>query len=332
MSKPSQNMPCSINALSAPKVQFLLDNASSLRLAISKMSNGTTIIDGGIKATGGLAAGCMIAEICLGGMGKVSLRATSAEHWSWYLDVHTWQPIIACLASQYAGWILSHGDAENTFNVLGSGPARAIGSKEDLFTTLNYRDTADSACLVLETDTMPPLEISATIAECCNISPSQLTLILTPTTSLCGSVQIVSRVLETALHKAHTLGFDLQKIIDGVGSAPLCPPTKDFLTAMSRTNDAILFAGKVQLFVQANDADAQQLADKLPSCTSVDYGQPFAEIFKNVAYDFYKIDPLLFSPAQVTVTALESGNSFHAGKIDLQRLHQSFSKNHSAKN
>ena len=326
MSELSRNIACSVNTLSAAKVQFLLDNASSLRLAISKMPNGTTIIDGGIDATGGLTAGCMIAEICLGGMGKVSLKASLAEYWPWYIDVYTWQPVIACLASQYAGWSLSHDGGGKAFNALGSGPARAMGSKEALFATLNYKDTADSACLVLETDVIPPLEISDTIAQSCGISPSQLSLILIPTTSLCGSVQIVSRVLETALHKAYTLGFDLKKIIDGAGSAPLCPPSKDFLTAMSRTNDAILFAGRVQLFVQASDEEAQQLAEKLPSCTSSDYGQPFAKIFKDVAYDFYKIDPLLFSPAQVIVTALESGNSFHAGKIDLSLLNQSFSK------
>lgn len=321
-----QSNPYSINELSAPKVQFLIDNAPALRLAISKMANGTTIIDSGIKATGGIATGCMIAEICLGGMGKVNLRAKQSERWLWYIDVHTWQPTIACLASQYAGWNVSHDDPENAFNALGSGPARAMGSKEELFATLNYRDTASSACLVLETSIMPPLEISDMIAEQCGISPSQLTLILIPTTSLCGSVQIVSRVLETALHKAHTLGFDIHKIIDGAGCVPLPPPSKDFLTAMSRTNDAIFFAGSVQLFVQANDTEAQQLAEQLPSCTSADYGQTFAKIFTDVGCDFYKIDPLLFSPARVTVTALESGNSFHAGKIDLQLLNQSFSK------
>ena len=151
-----------------------------------------------------------------------------------------------------------------------------------------------------------------------------LTLILTPTGSLAGTVQIVARVLEVAMHKAHELGFDLQSIRDGMGSAPLPPPTADFLTAMGRTNDAILFAGLVQLYVSGEDAAAQELTLKLPSSASRDYGRPFREIFKAYEYDFFKIDPMLFSPARVVVSALESGNSFSAGSLDTGLLATSF--------
>ena len=101
--------------------------------------------------------------------------------------------------------------------------------------------------------------------------------------------------------------------------------SNDFLTAMSRTNDAILFAGQIQLFVEANDEDAKELANSLPSSASKDYGKPFGEIFKDVKYDFYKIDPMLFSPARVAVSSLLTGHTFHAGKIDLDLLEKSFS-------
>ncbi|MFZ1952547.1 MAG: methenyltetrahydromethanopterin cyclohydrolase, partial [Pseudolabrys sp.] len=40
--------------------------------------------------------------------------------------------------------------------------------------------------------------------------------------------------------------------------------------------------------------------------------------------DFYAIDPMLFSPGQVTITALETGESFHAGQINLKLLDASF--------
>ena len=93
---------------------------------------------------------------------------------------------------------------------------------------------------------------------------------------------------------------------------------------MSRTNDAILFGGQVHLFVNAGDEDAQQLARDLPSNTSEDYGRPFAEVFKSVNYDFYKLDPLLFSPARVTVSSLRTGHSFQAGEINLTALNKSF--------
>ena len=148
---------------------------------------------------------------------------------------------------------------------------------------------------------------------------------MTPTSSLSGCVQIVSRVLETALHKVHALKFDVMKVSDGAGSAPVCPPSPDLMIAMGRSNDAILFAGQVHLYVDANDSDTEQLTNELPSSTSKDYGKPFREIFKEVNFDFYKIDPLLFSPARVSVTSIETGNTFHAGKLDKDLLDKSFS-------
>ncbi len=318
------NLP-SLNKLSTPLVDYLVTNAAALRLIVSTLDNGCRIIDAGIHALGGLAAGRVIAEVCLGGLGTVKLRAsTNYRHWSWHLDVYSSNPVLACLGSQYAGWSLNHGEGKEAFNALGSGPARAIGSREPLYDELAYRDTNDQAYLVIETDRFPPLAITNKIAKQCGIAASELTIILTPTSSLAGAVQIVSRVLETALHKAHALHFPLDKIIDGAGSAPICPPASDFLTAMGRSNDAILFAGQIQLFVEAEDDEAQALANQLPSSASKDFGKPFSEIFKAVNYDFYQIDPMLFSPACVAVSSLTTGHTFHAGNIDLDLLDQSF--------
>ncbi len=315
----------SLNQCSEPLVQAMIEHAADLRLLVTKLENQSTIIDAGINAVGGIEAGRQVAEICMGGLGTVNLRASSlSEYWPWFVDVHSSNPVLACLASQYAGWSLSHGKGKGAFNALGSGPGRALGSKESLFEELGYRDKCDRACLVIEIDKIPPLELVDEIAERCHVPAQNLTLILTPTSSLAGAVQIVARVLETALHKAHASGFDLDKIVDGAGSAPVCPPSPDFLKAMSRTNDAILFAGQVQLFVDVDSADAEQLANSLPSSASSDYGQPFGEIFKAVEYDFYKIDPMLFSPARVAVSSLKTGDTFHAGRIDLDLLNQSF--------
>ncbi len=93
---------------------------------------------------------------------------------------------------------------------------------------------------------------------------------------------------------------------------------------MGRTNDAILFGGRVQLFVDCDDREAERLATNLPSGVSKDYGKPFARVFKDAEYDFYRIDPHLFAPAVVAVTALKSGRTFHAGAIDEKLLELSF--------
>jgi len=151
----------------------------------------------------------------------------------------------------------------------------------------------------------------------------RLTFLYAPTQSLAGTVQIVSRVLEVALHKANDLGYPLENIVDGIGASPVPAPHQDFQTAMGRTNDAIIYGGLVQLFVKGSARDAEDLAHKLPSRASRDYGQPFASIFTQFKGDFYAIDPLLFSPAEIIVTAIESGDTYRAGGRDLEMLERS---------
>ncbi len=320
----------SVNTLTQPLVQELITQRDKLRLDISQMDNGTTIIDAGIHVPGGLEAGRIVTEICMGGLGTATLTHSSqAQSWPLTINIHSTNPVLSCLGSQYAGWSLSAGK----YYALGSGPARALARKEkegvempveDLYQELDYCDQAQTAALVIENDKIPPLEIVEKVVKACQVKPEDLTIIVTPTSSLAGCVQVVGRVLEVALHKAHHLHFPLEHIIDGSGSAPICPPHPDFVKAMGRTNDAILFAGQVHLFVKGSDEAAEKLARELPSSTSRDYGRPFAEVFKSYDYDFFKVDGMLFSPAQVTVTALESGNSFMAGQLDHALLNQSF--------
>ncbi|MGH8606999.1 MAG: methenyltetrahydromethanopterin cyclohydrolase, partial [Gammaproteobacteria bacterium] len=171
---------------------------------------------------------------------------------------------------------------------------------------------------------VPPVEVAEKVAAKCGLEPSHLTLILTPTTSLAGSVQVVARCLEVALHKVHALGFALEQVADGLASAPVCPTSQDLITAMGRSNDAILFGGEAHLFVHSDDLEAKDLAERLPSTASRDYGRPFAEVFKDYGYDFYKIDPMLFSPARVAVTSLKTGHTFHAGALNEELLEKSF--------
>ena len=319
----------SVNALSAPLVAALVRDATQLRLKITHLENGCTLVDGGINCLGSLQAGQRIAAICMAALGQIQLRANPTfTSWPWQIEVGTSQPVLACLASQYAGWSLSIDDPARPgkkFHALGSGPARALAQREPLFAELAYRDTAKNTCLVLETDHHPPLTLSDQIAQDCAVAPEDLTLILTPTGSLTGVVQIAARVVEVGLHKAHELGFPLQDIVDALGSTPLPPPTKDRLSAMGRTNDTILFGGQVQLFVLGPDDRAAALAEQLPSQNSSDYGKPFAQVFAEYDYDFFKIDGSLFSPARVAVTALASGRTFHSGQLDNTLLERSFS-------
>lgn len=313
--------PVSIHALALPIVDRFIANADALQVMVSRHETGATIIDAGIQAPGGLEAGRLIAEVCMGGLGQVTLQNnTTFTHWPLSVKVHAMSPVIACLGSQYAGWALSH----DKFFSLGSGPARAIAQREDIYQEIAYLDAAKQTVLVLETDKIPPKEVIEKVARDCQITADQLTFILTPTRSLAGTVQITARVLEVALHKLHTVHFPLHQLVDGYGVAPVPAPSPDFLTGMGRTNDAILFGGFVHLYVKCKDDEAEALAKALPSSASKDYGRPFAEVFKSVNMDFYQIDPLLFSPAKVAVSNLETGRSYFAGQFNEALLEKSF--------
>lgn len=316
----------SVNMRATRLVESLVADAASLRIGVTRGSLGEQLIDAGSRFQGGIAAGLRIAEICMGGLGHVALApAAATPNWPWTIATRSSLPVISCLGSQYAGWKLSHKTDDGSFFALGSGPARALARREPLFEKLGYVDRAETGTLVLESAVAPPPAIVEKVARDCGLGPPQLTIIFAPTQSLAGSTQIVARALEVALHKALELGFPLDRIIDGIAAAPLCPPHPDFIVAMGRTNDAIIYGGQVHLFVSGAAGDAQSLAERLPSKGSRDYGRSFAELFASVKGDFYAIDPMLFSPAKVTVTAIETGQSFRAGELNPGLLDASFS-------
>ena len=319
---PTASQP-SVNSRAARIVDQIVADASALRCTVSTGPAGERLIDMGANSPGGLEAGRRLGEVCMGGLGTVALT-TSSGHANWPLGVvvHSTNPVLACLASQYAGWTIQ--DAATGFFALGSGPARALSRVEELYKELGYVDHHDKGALVIEGDKAPPADVVKQVAAACGINPASLTILFAPTSSLAGTVQIAARVLEVALHKAHTLHFPLDHIVDGTGTAPIAPPHPDFVTAMGRTNDAIIYGGRIHLFVRGTDAAAEKLAAELPSRGSSAYGRPFAEIFSAVNGDFYKIDPMLFSPAAVTVSNVDTGRSFHGGALAPEIVDKSF--------
>ena len=186
-----------------------------------------------------------------------------------------------------------------------------------------YGERARRGVLVLETRTPPTEAVAAWVGQKAGLEPSQLTFVVAPTASLAGGVQIAARILETGLHKMDTLGFDLRKIVSGIGTAPLPPVAKNDLRAIGRTNDCILYGGAAHYTVTADDSELAELVPRIPASASKDYGTPFYDIFKRYDGDFYKIDPLLFSPAEVWLTSAGSGKTYHAGRANSDVLRAS---------
>lgn len=310
----------SVNRRAATLVENMLSEAVVLGVEVQRLSNGTRIVDAGVRAPGGFGAGKVVALICLGGLGEVGFVPYDLDGLTIpAVSVAVDQPVIACMASQYAGWKISVGK----FFGMGSGPARAIAAVEKLFDDLGYRDKANQAVLVLETDALPTEEVAGYVAGKCGLAPGELTLVVAATPSIVGAIQIAARSVETAMHKMMELGFSLHKVQFGSGLSPIATPIRDTLRAIGRTNDCVLYGASAALVVEATDEEIQQIIDKIPSSASRDYGRPFYEVFKRYDGDFYKIDPMLFSPACVTITNAATGRTFSAGQLNLELLRSS---------
>jgi methenyltetrahydromethanopterin cyclohydrolase len=305
----------SVNKLAMNLVRNLIANSGVFQVNVHTSKGKATIIDCGIDVPGSLEAGRLVSEICMGGLGSVAIDTTRVDgHIFPVTRVTNDTPALSCIGSQAAGWDIK----VEGFFALGSGPARARARVESkLFETLNYKDNHKEAVLVLETRTLPNPAVCEYIAQTCKIEEKDLYLIVTPTASIVGSVQIAARIVETGIHKLKILGYDFQKVVSGIGICPIVPVARKDMRAMGLTNDAILMMGETFLFIQSTEEDnLVELITKVPSSTSSDYGKPFRQIFKDAEGDFYKIDKMLFAPAYMAISDLRTGLLHTAGQLD----------------
>jgi methenyltetrahydromethanopterin cyclohydrolase len=314
-------MTMSMNRRSLWLVEAMLAHAQERKVALHPIDGGGRFIDCGIDVRGGLLAGLELARVCMGDLAAASIEAGEVGGRACpMVHILTDHPVQACLAGQYAGWAISEGK----FFAMGSGPMRAARGREPIFDEIGFRESENSVVGVLETRKPPPPEVVANIASECGVTRSSVTLLAAPTASLAGGVQVVARSVETALHKLHELKFDLGRIQSAQGWAPLPPVAANDLAAIGRTNDAELYGARVILDVTGDDASLERLGPEVPSSSSRDHGEPFSAIFARYNHDFYAVDPLLFSPAEVVFQNLETGRVHTFGRVSPEVLARSF--------
>ncbi len=316
----------SVNELALRLFNSLSENADYYGVDVETSDSGVTLVDAGIKARGGFQAGLLITEISMGGCAEAQLGLQRyGDATLPTVAIHTDHPVIATLGSQYAGWKIN----ENGYFAIGSGPARALALKpRKIFDEINYRDTFDTAIVLLEADSRPPAQILKRVADDCHVPPSSLKVILAPTASVAGETQISGRILETGIHKLRKLGMNPNAIREASGTAPVPPVHPKFSEAMARTNDSLLYGGSAFYMVEFDDdRELESIVSKTPSSSSYNYGKSFAKILVDANNDFYKIDPNLFAPAVVTINNIKTGTTFVSGNINEALLKQSLGLN-----
>lgn len=309
----------SLNEAAVAIAESLVASAADHRVTCHDTA-GVRVVDCGVAAEGGTAAGLVLARTALAGLGGVAVvpRGGDAFGVAWpdcpwpAVTVSSDAPVAACLASQYAGWKV----AAHKYFAMASGPIRAAIGREDLFDHIGHRERPPVAVGLLEAAKLPPAEVCLQLAADAGVPPDRLILLVARTASSAGTLQVIARSLETALHKLHDLGFDLTRIRRGRGVAPLAPvPPGDDLTAIGRTNDAILYGGHVVLELVGDDASLEEIGPRMVSRASAAYGEPFMSLFERAGRDFYALDPALFAPAMVDLVNLDTGRTHRCGGL-----------------
>jgi len=314
-------MTVSVNKHAMQTVKEVIARKDELQVRIEKRPKGATIIDAGVTAPGGYQAGLMAVRLCMAGLCELSLSSRTYGDFDLpTVSVATDHPAISTLAAQFAGWEIKIDE----YSGMGSGPARALALKpKDIYAEIEYKDKADTAVIVLESDKLPPDDAISYIASECGVRPSKVYALVTPTNSLAGGVQISGRIVETGIYRLRKLGFHPKKIIHGYGSAPIPTIHPKSARAMGRTNDTLYYGGEAYYTVDFEDDEKlKEIVSKTPSSTSKDYGKPFYDLFKAAGFDFYKIDPSLFAPAIVSVNNVRTGQTFRSGQINTSVLRE----------
>lgn len=310
-----------LNELAWDLVQQALFSSDELRISLVDEVDGATVLDFGVDIVGSLGAGLALAEVCTAGLAEISVTPGEISGIGWpHIFISTDSPVDACMLCQYAGWQIRTPD----FFGMGSGPMRAAAAREELFDHFDYKEDATHVVGVLEASGLPTTSAVREIAEKCGVETKNLALLVAPTASIAGNLQIVARSIETALHKLFELDYDVTRIESAMGWAPLAPVADEDLAGIGRTNDAILYGGRVTLLVNGDDESIAAIGPRVPSGASAAHGEPFITLFEQAGRDFYKIDPQLFSPAEIVFHNLETGRVHHFGRTSPDVLKRSF--------
>ena len=314
----------SINKEAMKTVRRILDAPDALGVIVDRLPNGATVIDMGQRAPGGWVAGKYYTLITLGGLGKVSYepfavgdRVLSA------VRVMIDQPMLACIASQIAGWRLE--GARAGAPIL-AGPARALNqaNPDHYFDLIDYRDQADEGVIAIQTAEPVTEDWATAIAAACRIQPENLYILVAPNSSLVSAIQVAARIVEQSLHRLAEEGFAVNTVKYAHGYGVIPPLIKDEVIAMGRINDSLLYGGVATLYVETTDAAIEAVIQKVVSVASRAYGRPFVDIYEDAGRDFYQIPLDLHSPAVLHINNLNSGRTFSAGEINYAVLQESF--------
>lgn len=315
----------SLNKLAMGVVEEILADPESLGCKAVKMDCGVNLIDMGLNCKGSWKAALLFTRATIGDLGIVNYgRFQLNDQYSFAsVEMYIEQPLVACMASEIAGWKLGEGE----FATIGSGPARATAhvASDWYFEMTDYKDDYDKAVLCIQDVRYPTDAVALEIAKACNVAPQDTYLLIAPSTCIVGSVQVSARMLEQTCHKMFEKHFHAGQIVMARGCAPIAPIVKDEMKAMGRINDALIYGSEVEVWVDADDKDIAKVIHQLAGKTSSpNYNELFVDVFEAAGRDFFYVDHDVHSLGKVQIHNINSGRAFCAGEINYPLLEKSF--------
>ncbi len=299
----------------------IIPNAEEMNCAVHLLENGATVVDMGLNVPGSYSAGKLFVEATIGGIGVVQFgefRLGSICLPS--IDVYIDRPQESTLSSQFSGWKMNRKDPGTGVDSIGSGPARAIARNDIFSQSWGYQDIHHEAVFAAQTTIMPDESLAEEVARECKIEPRNVYILVSRTGSLTGSIQVCSRTVEASQWRICRKGFDISKIISGMGTCPIAPPIYDEVRAMDRVNTALLYGVTVRYVVDCDDHEIEEVLEELPFSASRRYGEDFIDIFEEGKRDFYIVDKDIHTVARYEFTNVRSGRSFSAGELREDKL------------
>jgi methenyltetrahydromethanopterin cyclohydrolase len=297
--------------------------AENLRIGVTKLSNGATVLDMGIEYPGGWLAGKYFTEVALGGLGQLSFGKMKLKNYIVpTVRVKATYPVISEMAAHVAMMKLPYRGRIVTI----SGPIRSITGTDIYVRSVDYKDTStDVAVACIQTEELPDEDLTNAIANEVGIKADNLFVLAARTGTIVGAIQVCARNIEQTLPALLDVEFPMSAIVEATGAAPVVSIVDNEEIAYGRVNDCLIYGQETNLYVRCDDRQITEILDNLTFIKNKDiYGTEFQKIFNICEKDWAKVPRHWDAPCKVNFINLSTGNVFSSGKIGYDVLEKSF--------
>ena len=261
----------SVNEQSLKVVKEMMQREDSLDIDVIELKNHITIIDTGVNVKGGFKAAEYVTKAALCGFGEA--KTIMAKYGSMHLPaVVAYTDLPAIIAISYYVWPeVMHPPHVKTdeYSAWVSGPGKALKQKpEKVYAKLDYKDEGSVAVLLVQPrgKQLPDESVAEKLANACGINPENLYLLVTPTNSIVGSVQVSARTMEDGfwrLTEYYGISYDrVEEIMTLTPIAPVSP--KVFREPCPWADDMIRHGGVLHAWIYSKEGeDLQKMAEEM---------------------------------------------------------------------